>query len=63
MNKPWIATSGAHVPHVIDADAHSSTIALFQRACATYADRPAFECHGRSMSYAEVDRASDAVAA
>lgn len=63
MNKPWIATYGAHVPHDIDADAHPSTVALFQRACATYADRPAFECYGRSMSYAEVDRASDAVAA
>jgi long-chain acyl-CoA synthetase len=56
MNKPWTRTCGPGVPREIDADAHPSTIALFDRAVAQYADRPAFECFGRTMTYAEVPK-------
>src|ERR1700749_686643 len=63
MNKPWTKTYESSVPLEIDADAHSSTIALFDNAVAAYADRPAFECFGRTMTYAEVDRASRVFAA
>jgi long-chain acyl-CoA synthetase len=63
MNKPWTKTYGPGVPLEIDADAHPSTVALFESAVAKYADRPAFECFGRTMTYAEVDRASRAFAA
>jgi long-chain acyl-CoA synthetase len=63
MNKPWTKTYGPGVPLEIDADAYPSTVALFDSAAAKYADRPAFECFGRTMTYAEVDRASHAVAA
>jgi long-chain acyl-CoA synthetase len=63
MNKPWTKTYEPGVPYEIDADAYSSTISLFDHAVAAYADRPAFECFGRTMTYAEVDRASRALAA
>jgi long-chain acyl-CoA synthetase len=63
MNKPWTKTYGPGVPVEIDADAYSSTITLFDNAVAEYADCPAFECFGRTMTYAEVDRASRAFAA
>ena len=63
MNKPWTNTYEPGVPHEIDADAYPSTIALFDSAVAEYADRPAFECFGQTMTYAEVDRASCAFAA
>src|ERR1700744_6094409 len=63
MNKPWTKTYGHGVPYDINPDAYSSTIALFERSVATYADHPAFECFGRTMTYAEVDRASRAFAA
>jgi len=63
MNKPWTKTYGPGVPVEIDADAYSSTITLFENAVAEYADYPAFECFGRTMTYAEVDRASRAFAA
>ena len=63
MNKPWTKTYGPGVPLEIDADAHPSIVALFEQAVTEYADKPAFECFGRTMTYAEVDRASRAVAA
>ena len=63
QKRPWTATYGAGTPQEIDADACPSTIALFEDAVARFADLPAFECFGRTMTYAEVDRASRAVAA
>ena len=63
MNKPWIKTYGAGVPAEIDPDAYPSVVALFDDAVASFGDRPAFECFGKTMTYAEIDRASRAVAA
>lgn len=63
MNKPWTKTYGHGVPLEIDADAYPSVIALFDDAVAKYADHPAFECFGRTVTYAELDRASRAFAA
>ena len=63
MNRPWTKTYGANVPLEIDADAYPSIVALFDAAVARFPDQPAFECFGRTMTYAEVDRASRAVAA
>jgi long-chain acyl-CoA synthetase len=63
MNKPWTKTYESSVPLEINADTYPSTIALFESAVASYADQPAFECFGRTMTYAEVDRASLAFAA
>jgi long-chain acyl-CoA synthetase len=63
MNKSWTKTYPPGVPHEIDVNAYPSTVALFQSAVAKFGDRPAFECFGRTMTYAEVDRASRAFAA
>ena len=63
MNMPWIRSYGASIPQKIDADAYPSVVALFDAAVERFADLPAFECFGRTMSYAEIDRASRAVAA
>lgn len=63
MNMPWINTYATGVPVEIDADAYSSVVALFDAAVERFADLPAFECFGTTMSYAEIDRASRAVAA
>jgi long-chain acyl-CoA synthetase len=63
MNRPWTKSYGPGVPLEIDADAYPSVVALFEHAVAEYADKPAFECFGQTMTYAEVDRASRAVAA
>ncbi|MCC2665259.1 MAG: long-chain-fatty-acid--CoA ligase, partial [Geminicoccaceae bacterium] len=63
MNMPWIKTCAHGVPVEIDADAYPSVVALFDAAVARFADLPAFECLGSTMTYAEIDRASRAVAA
>ncbi|HYZ24370.1 MAG TPA: AMP-binding protein [Rhodopila sp.] len=63
MDRPWTRTYGAGVPHEIDANAYPSVMALFETAVRRYGDRPAFECFGKTMSYAELDSASRAVAA
>jgi long-chain acyl-CoA synthetase len=63
MNMPWIRTYAAGVPVEIDADVYPSVVALFDAAVERFADLPAFECFGKTMSYAEIDRASRAVAA
>jgi long-chain acyl-CoA synthetase len=63
MNRPWTKSYGAGVPLEIDPDAYPSVVALFETAAVRYADQPAFECFGRTMTYAEVDRASRSVAA
>ncbi|MBU3031082.1 AMP-binding protein [Paracoccus marinaquae] len=62
MTKPWLSTYSKNVPQDIDADAFPSTIAIVDEAVARFADKPAFECFGTTMSYAEIDRASRAVA-
>ncbi|KRQ02220.1 hypothetical protein AOQ73_17425 [Bradyrhizobium pachyrhizi] len=63
MNKPWIKTYAPGVPAEIDDDAYPSVVALFDAAVERFADMPAFECFGRAMTYAEIDRASRALAA
>jgi long-chain acyl-CoA synthetase len=63
MNKPWIQTYGDTIPQEIDADAYPSIPALMASAVAQYGDLPALECFGKTMTYAEVDRASEAFAA
>ncbi|MGY4401832.1 AMP-binding protein [Bradyrhizobium sp. USDA 3315] len=63
MNKPWIKTYAPGVPAEIDDDAYPSVVALFDAAVERFADMPAFECFGCAMTYAEIDRASRALAA
>jgi long-chain acyl-CoA synthetase len=63
MNRPWTKSYGPGVPVEIDPHAYRSTVALMEEAVARYANYPAFECFGRTMTYAEIDSASRAVAA
>jgi long-chain acyl-CoA synthetase len=63
MNRPWTNTYGPDVPLEIDADAWPSTVGLFEAAVEEFADHPAFQCFDQTMTYAEVDRASRAIAA
>lgn len=61
--RPWLAHYPPAVPPVID-DAKVGTLAdLIRHACETYAERPAFESFGTSISFAETGRAARAFAA
>jgi long-chain acyl-CoA synthetase len=54
----WFGAYPAGVPRSIDPDAYSSLSTMLIDACRQHAPRPAFECLGVQMSYAEWDRDS-----
>jgi long-chain acyl-CoA synthetase len=54
----WFGAYPAGVPRSIDPDAYSSLSAMLIDACRQHAPRPAFECLGVQMTYAEWDRDS-----
>jgi len=61
--RPWLANYPEGVPATIDVDAYPSIVAMFEEACARFAQRPAFSSFGATMSYAELDRRSEHFAA
>ncbi|MGE0278990.1 MAG: AMP-binding protein [Rhizobiaceae bacterium] len=63
MNNPWLATYGDKIPAEIDADIYPSVVELFGQAVGRYAEKPAYECFGKTLTYADIDRAATAVAA
>ena len=56
--KPWLAGYGARIPADINPDAHGSVLHMFEAAMRLYAERPAFRCFGRTLSYADTDHLS-----
>jgi long-chain acyl-CoA synthetase len=54
----WLKDYPAGVPAEIDPDSLSSLKRMFEDACRDYASRPAFSNMGRTLSYAEIERAS-----
>src|SRR5262249_46114061 len=59
----WFASYPPGVPRTIDPDRFSSLHAMLIESCDQHALRPAFECFGAHMSYAEWERDSRAFAA
>ncbi|HEX2565624.1 MAG TPA: long-chain-fatty-acid--CoA ligase [Burkholderiales bacterium] len=58
MERPWLKSYPAGVATEIDPSEFSSLVELFEKSIAKYAERPAFHCMGKTMSFAELDRAS-----
>jgi long-chain acyl-CoA synthetase len=54
----WFASYPPGVPKTIDPDVYPSLTAMLLGACREHAARPAFECLGARMSFAEWDRDS-----
>ena len=61
--KHWLKSYDAGMPEEIDPDAYPSVVALFEEAAEKYADLVAYECFGQSMTYAQVEEKSRALAA
>ncbi|QBR03971.1 AMP-binding protein [Paraburkholderia pallida] len=59
--KPWLKSYGA-VSHEIDADRYPSLTVELDRAMLEYAELPAFHAFGQTLTYAEVDARSRALA-
>src|SRR6476660_9071060 len=63
MDKFWLESYEAGVPAEIDWTQYRSLTHLLEEAFRKYADRPAYACMGKSMSYAEIDKLSGQMAA
>ncbi|HHH89216.1 MAG TPA: long-chain-fatty-acid--CoA ligase [Aliiroseovarius sp.] len=61
--KHWLKSYDADMPEEINPDAYPSVVALFEEAAEKYADLVAYECFGQSMTYAQVEAKSRALAA
>lgn len=60
--RPWLAHYPPAVPPVLDDARVGTLVDLIRTACATFAGRPAFESFGKTISFAEVERAAEAFA-
>ena len=63
MDKIWLKSYPAGVPAEADIDTIPSLVALFERACASYASQVAFVSMGKTLTYGELERQSAAFAA
>ena len=63
MDRPWVANYPPGVPAEVDVGRYRSLVELFDESFAKYADKPAYVCMGRTMTYGEWDRLSTALAA
>jgi len=63
MDKFWLKSYEEGVPQDIDWTQYRSLTHLLEEAFHKYADRPAYACMGKSMSFAELDRLSARMAA
>lgn len=60
--RPWLAHYPPAVPHRLDEAKIGTLVDLIRWSCATYADRPAFESFGKTISFAQTLRAAEAFA-
>lgn len=59
----WNGKRAAGISDTIDLTQYQSVVDVINRACKTFADRPAFTCMGKTMTYRDIDNASAAFAA
>ena len=63
MDKIWLESYPPGVPADIDPDQYGSLVALLEASFAKYADRNAFACMDKFLTYAELDLYSKRLAA
>lgn len=55
MSHVWYAKYPEGVPHEINADAYRSIIDVFEQSVQHFADKPAYHCLGKSITFRELD--------
>ncbi len=55
---PWRRFYPKEVPHEINPDAYPSLAALLEEGCRRFADRPAYACMGKQLTFRELDELS-----
>jgi long-chain acyl-CoA synthetase len=63
MEKIWLSSYPAGVPAEIDPSRYRSVTQLFEEAFTRFADRNAYVCMGKNLTYAEIDKMSTVLAA
>ncbi|UDF35955.1 UNVERIFIED_ORG: long-chain-fatty-acid--CoA ligase [Shinella sp. XGS7] len=63
MEKIWLKNYPAGVPADINAELYPSLVALMEGAFKKYPQQPAYKMLGRSITFAQIDEASRAIAA
>jgi long-chain acyl-CoA synthetase len=63
MDRSWLRHYPPGVPSEIDAGRYPSLVTMFEESFTKYSDREACACMGKSLTYAEVEAASRALAA
>lgn len=63
MEKIWLKSYPSTVPAEINPDSYQSLVDVFDQSTQQYANRPAFYNLGTTLTFAEIDRYSRAVAA
>lgn len=63
MDKPWLNSYPEGMPEHADVTAFDSVAEIFEKAANKYADLPAFSNFGVTLSYADMERHSRALAA
>jgi long-chain acyl-CoA synthetase len=58
MERFWLKSYPPGWPKEVTWDQYKSIGALFEDSCKKYADRPAFTCMGKTISFGELDRLS-----
>lgn len=56
---PWRRFYPKGVPNEINPDIYSSLSALFDAACRSFTDRPAYSCMGKELTFGELDKLVD----
>jgi len=54
----WLAAYGERIPAEINPDVYGSTLEMLEAAMRRYAEKPAFRCFGKTLTYADTDRLS-----
>lgn len=62
MDKPWLSSYPESVPAEIDSSAYASVVDIFTESTARFANRPAFHNLGTTISYQQLDDATQAFA-
>jgi long-chain acyl-CoA synthetase len=62
MDKPWLRSYPEGMPAEADVTAFPSLVALFERSCERFGEKPAFSNFGVSLSYRELERRTRAFA-
>lgn len=62
-NRPWLATYPSGVPANVDVDQYGNLLEFIEECFDKYKSKPAFQCMGKNVSFKDIDKYSNQMAA